>query len=315
MPEYRHRLPQLDDAVFLTDGGLETTLIFLDGLDLPEFAAFVLVDDPAGRSALERYFAGYGELAARNHTGIVLETPTWRASADWGDRLGYTAGPLADANRESVAIIAEVRSTHATDDAPIVISGCVGPRGDGYSPEATMSGEEAQQYHRAQIDTFADSDADMIGAITMTHPEEAIGIARAAEQAGMPSAISFTVETDGKLPTGESLADAIRAVDAATNVSPAYYMVNCAHPTHFGSALAPGEDWAQRIRGVRANASRMNHAELDEAEELDRGDPVELASDYSTLRERHPQLTVLGGCCGTDLEHIAEISAECSAPR
>jgi homocysteine S-methyltransferase len=196
---------------------------------------------------------------------------------------------------------------------PVVISGAIGPRGDGYQPGALMQRDEARAYHSLQVRTFADAGADLISAITMTNSAEAIGIVDAAGEVGMPVVISFTVETNGVLPSGESLGSAITAVDDATDAEATYFMVNCAHPTHFASVLDPHQDWTQRVRGMRANASRMSHAELDEAEALDRGDPAELAGLYREVRDTHPQITVLGGCCGTDHTHISAISASCFA--
>jgi S-methylmethionine-dependent homocysteine/selenocysteine methylase len=317
MATFRRHLPQLAGPVFLTDGGIETTLLFDDGLDLPDFAAFHLLADPDGTAALVRYFDRYADVARRDRVGIVLETPTWRASPDWGARLGYTVEQLAEVNRRSVELVEDVRLRYETPETPIVISGCVGPRGDGYIAGDQMSAEQARAYHALQIRTFADTAADLVTAITMTYPAEAIGVARAAADCGMPVVISFTVETDGTLPAGQSLAEAIEAVDAATDAYPAYYMINCAHPTHFQPVLEPGATWTGRVRGIRANASTLSHAELDEAAELDSGDPAELAARYAELRRLHPQLIVLGGCCGTDHRHIAAISAACAtvAPR
>jgi S-methylmethionine-dependent homocysteine/selenocysteine methylase len=308
---HRDALPQLDADRFLTDGGLETTLIFDDGLEVPDFAAFVLLDDAAGRDALVRYYDSYVEIALRDRVGIVLETPTWRANPDWAERLGFTLEDLDRLNVAAVELLAGVRRRRETAATPIVVSGCLGPRGDGYAPDLLMEATEAEAYHRRQVDVFVAAGADLVSALTMTHPAEAIGIANAARAAGIPVVISFTVETDGILPSGHSLGEAIGAVDAATGSSPIYYMVNCAHPTHFASILT-AEPWVARIRGIRANASRRSHAELDEAEELDAGDPDELAAQYVELRRAHPQLSVLGGCCGTSDRHIAAISAACA---
>jgi S-methylmethionine-dependent homocysteine/selenocysteine methylase len=315
MTKYRANLPQLGEDLFLTDGGIETTLIFDDGLDLPDFAAFHLLRTPEGREALVRYFEAYASIAQRDRVGIILETPTWRASADWGARLGYTIDQLADANKQGVELVDGVRRRYETAESPILISGCVGPRGDGYTADEMMTTEQARTYHAAQIRTFRDAGADLVTAITMTYPDEAIGITQAAGDAEMPVVISFTVETDGTLPNGETLRNAIEAVDAATDAAPAYYMINCAHPTHFQDVLATGEAWTRRIRGIRANASKMSHAELDEAEELDSGDPDELAGDYVALRRHHPQISVLGGCCGTSHLHVGAISQACTIPR
>lgn len=311
MATYRDRLPQLQaDEPFLTDGGIETTLIFHDGLDLPLLAAFHLLKDEAGRGALRRYYARYAALARDRGRGFILEGPTWRASIDWGRRLGYAAEALAAANRAAIALMAELREAYA-GEAPMVISGCVGPRGDGYRPEQIMGADEAEAYHRAQIRTFAASGADMVSALTMSHVGEAIGVTRAAQAAGLPVAISFTLETDGRLPSGETLAEAVQAVDAATDAAPAYFMINCAHPSHVEPVLASGEGWTSRIRGLRAHASRRSHAELDAATDLDAGDPLELAADYARLRRLLPGLAVLGGCCGTDHRHVEAIARAC----
>src|SRR4051794_1230255 len=262
---------------------METTLIFREGLDLPEFAAFVLLDDDEGTQALRSYYARYAAIAARHGVGVVLDTPTWRANADWGARVGYSEEALDDVNRRAVQLLEEVRVE--AGEVEMLISGCVGPRGDGYSVEATMSPEEAQGYHARQVEVFAGSAADLVSFLTVTYPDEAVGFVRAAAEARIPSVVSFTVETDGRLPDGTGLREAVEAVDEATGEAAAYYMINCAHPTHFEDVL-DGGDWLERIRGLRANASRMSHAELDESEELDDGDPLELAADYERLRRR-----------------------------
>jgi S-methylmethionine-dependent homocysteine/selenocysteine methylase len=311
MARYRSALPQLGGALFLTDGGLETTLIFHDGLELPDFAAYALLRRPAGEAALQKYFRAYAGIAERFGVGLILESATWRASRDWADRLGHTPGELADLNRAAIRQLAGIRGELRTR-APIVISGCLGPRGDGYNPAHLMSPEEAEAYHAEQARIFADSAADLLTAITMNYVEEAIGITRAARLVGMPVVISFTVETDGRLPTGDALRAAIERVDAATAAYPAYYMINCAHPTHFEHVLGDGAPWVRRIRGLRANASRQSHAELNESPTLDIGDPVELGQQYAALKRRLPQLCVLGGCCGTDDRHVEQIAAACA---
>jgi S-methylmethionine-dependent homocysteine/selenocysteine methylase len=298
-----------DDGVFITDGGLETDLIFHQGLDLPCFAAFTLLADEDGTAVLREYYARYLEIARTHGLGMLLDTVTWRANPDWGERLGYSPDELAAANRSAVALAQEIRDTHP--DIPILISGCVGPRGDAYSPEELMSPIEAKRYHLAQISTLADAGVDLITALTLTNVGEAVGIVRAANQARVPVVISFTLETNGRLPSGQELREAIEDTDASSYRAPAYYMINCAHPSHFADALDDDGPWLERIRGVRANASAKSHAELDESDELDEGDPAELAADYRALLERLPNLTVLGGCCGTDHRHVAEICAAC----
>ena len=311
--KHRRYLPQLDGKLFLTDGGIETTLIFLEGLELPHFAAFDLLRDRAGWDDLRKYYERYVKIAVNNRVGFILESATWRASADWGQKLGYSKEALAHANRDSIALLAELRRTYESSSTPIVISGCLGPRGDGYDPGAVMSVKEAQDYHAEQVAVFAETDADMVSAITMTNVNEAVGLTRAAMEANMPVAISFTVETDGKLPTGQTLQEAIEAVDGATGHAPAYYMINCAHPTHFESVLRTGGAWRARIAGVRANASAKSHAELNDSTELDSGNPRELGAQYRELRRLLPKLTVMGGCCGTDHRHVEEICTACLA--
>ena len=283
MARYRRAPPQLGGEFFMTDGGIETTLIFLEKQDLPYFAAFHLLETAAGEAALRKYFRTYAALAARFNAGLVLETATWRANRDWAEKLDYSADSLAEANRKAVRLVEEMRREFETPKAPIVISGCIGPRGDGYIPENAMSAEEAEDYHRAQVDTFAGTAVDLVTAITMNYAEEAIGLARAARQAKVPVVISFTVETDGRLPTGQPLGEAIKQVDDATSGHPAYYMINCAHPSHFDKVVRGDEAWSARIRGLRANASKMSHAELNEAPELDAGDPAELGREYAGL--------------------------------
>jgi S-methylmethionine-dependent homocysteine/selenocysteine methylase len=302
---HRASLPQLEGDLFLTDGGIETSLIFHQGLDLPEFAAFVLLDNEEGLDELRRYYEPYVSLARESGTGLVLETPTWRASPGWAARLDVSPEKLDWLNRRAVALMEELR--RCAGDNPVVISGCVGPEGDGYRPAKLLSADAARAYHATQIGTFADTAADMVTAITMTYADEATGVAQAASDAGLPSVISFTLETDGRLPNGQGLGEAIQAVDEATDGAPAYYMINCAHPTHFDDVLATDEPWRDRIRGLRANASTMSHDELDEAEELDDGDPADLGARYAALRSRLPNLNVLGGCCGTDHRHVAAI--------
>lgn len=305
-------LPHQTHQLFLTDGGMETTLIFHEGFDLPYFAAFELLKSRPGREALRKYYETYAAMAVHARTGFILESPTWRASRDWGEKMGYTPETLAQANRHAIALLQDIRVQFAVADSPFVISGCIGPRGDGYEVGAVMSIEEARAYHREQIATLAEAGVDMITALTMTYPEEAIGIVLAARDCNIPVVISFTTETDGHLPNGMSLQQGIEMVDAATDQGPVYFMINCAHPDHFSQALAESAEWVKRIHGVRANASRLSHAELDEAEELDAGDPQELGRQYQALREQFPQFSVLGGCCGTDHRHVGEICSCCA---
>jgi homocysteine S-methyltransferase len=290
----------------LTDGGIETVLIFDEGIDLPCFAAFDLLRSPEGTEALRAYFDPYLAIAREHNLPFVLAAPTWRSSPDWGAQLGYDAEQLAAANRRAVALMHEIRA--ANPDLEITVDAVIGPRGDGYAAGTEMSPEEAETYHSVQIAAL--TEADTLSALTLTYSDEAIGIVRAARRAGLPVTISFTVETDGRLPSGESLREAIERTDRE---GPDGFMVNCAHPEHFAAVL-DGE-WAHRIRGIRANASRKSHAELDEAHTLDTGDPEELAARYAELRAKLPRLELLGGCCGTDHRHIAAIAEALASGR
>lgn len=309
--KYRHRLPQLDGQIFLTDGGLETTLIFHEGWDLPVAEAFVLLDSARGVAALRAYFDRYVPMAVKQGAGFVLESPTWRANPDWAARIGYDRNKLDKLNRAAIDLMREIRDAYETERSPMAISGCVGPRGDGYDPGKVMSPDEAESYHAGQIGVFRDAGADFVTATTMTNVNEALGVARAARTAKMPCVISFTLETDGCLPTGEKLSEAITVVDRETDGAPAYYMINCAHPTHFDTVLESGTSWVMRLRGLRANSSKRSHAELDNAPELDIGNPQELGEQYRDLLRRFPQINVLGGCCGTDHRHVECISLAC----
>lgn len=308
---YRSGLPQLEGDLFITDGGIETILIFHQGLDLPAFAAFALLRDEEGTDELRSYYAPYLELAREQGVGLVLESPTWRASPRWAAELGIDDDELDALNRKAIALMEGLRGTGG---APVVISGCIGPQDDGYNPTTKLTAAAAQDYHATQIATFRDTAADMVTAMTLTYADEAIGLARAAHAAALPVVISFTLETDGRLPSGQGLGDAIAQVDDATDEAPAYYMINCAHPTHFEAVLETEDAWPARIRGLRANASTKSHAELDEAEELDEGDPVDLGARHAALRERLPKLNVLGGCCGTDHRHVREITRALARP-
>jgi homocysteine S-methyltransferase len=307
MTTYRSGLPQLSGGLYLTDAGLETDLIFNKGIEIREFAAHTLLADQAGREALAMYFRGFLTLARDIGAGFVLDSQTWKAHPHWADDLGASTADLARANQDAVAFIAGIRSEFADNAEPIVLDGLIGPRGDAYAPDVAVAASEAEEYHSTQIGWLAATEVDMVTALTFTQADEAIGVVRAAQAAGLPIVVSFTVETDGSLPNGEPLGSAIESVDAATNGAAAYFMVNCAHPDHFSHVIGDA-DWTRRIHGVRCNASRQSHAELDEAEVLDDGDVRELANGYRGLVDSMPWLNVFGGCCGSDLRHVTEIA-------
>lgn len=308
MPRYRNALPQLSGDLFLTDAGLETDLIFNHGIEIREFAAHTLLADPVGRDALKNYLRGFLDLAREAGRGFILDSQTWKAHTHWADDLEASEAELHTANLEAVSLITTLRDEYQSNTKAIVLNGVIGPRGDAYAPEVAIAVSEAEDYHRKQLCWLADTDVDMVTALTFTQSDEAIGMLRAATSVGLPAVISFTVETDGRLPTGQTLDDAITQVDEATDSAAAYFMINCAHPDHFSSVMAATSGWARRIRGIRCNASRKSHAELDESETLDAGDPGELARQYLEIRTRMPWLNVFGGCCGSDLQHVTQIS-------
>jgi homocysteine S-methyltransferase len=303
-------LPQLAGRPMVTDGGLETDLIFHHDVELPDFAAFPLLDDPAGRGLLTDYYDGYAAIARAAGAGLVLESATWRASADWGARLGYSPADLTRANTAAIELLHQLSARYGRDIDDIVVCGAVGPHGDGYQPGTAIAPDDAARYHTPQVAAFAAAGVDIVSAYTLTDVGEAIGIVRAARDVGVPVAISFTVETDGRLPGGTPLAQAIRTVDDAA--APDYFLVNCAHPTHVAGGLVAGAEdgqWRERVVGLRCNASVKSHAELDEADELDEGDPNELATAHQRLVPLLPRLTIVGGCCGTDARHVAALWA------
>ena len=287
---------------FVTDGGIETDLIFNRGISLREFAAFPLLESGDGRAALRDYYGVYISIAAAAGVPLLLETPTWRASTEWGARLGYDQHALDEVNRHAVEFLRDLAVEHADELVGWEIGGVLGPRGDGYRPGVATDADECAELHRRQLAAFHAAGADRATVLTMTETAEALGVARAAADVGISLAVGFTVETDGRLPDGTPLGAAIAEVDADT--PPAYFVVNCAHPTHIEQAL-DGAPWQTRIGGLRVNASRLSHAELDESETLDDGDPAELARGIADLRQAFPNAGVIGGCCGTDARHVA----------
>ena len=299
-----HRIDRLmnDTRPWISDAGLETCMIFDEGLDLPHFASFVLLETEAGRAAMNRYFARYLALAVQGGTGFQLGTVTWRANMGWAARMGLDEAAIREINLRAADYVHDLRKAHETATLPIVIDGAIGPSGDGYRIDATLTADAAEALHRVQIEALAEAGVDMVTAYTMTHPGEAIGIARAARRVGLPHALSFTLETDGRLPNGQTLHEGLAEVEAATGGSALFYMVNCVHPAHFVRDL--DGPMRARIGGIRANASRLSHAELDLATELDDGDPEEFGHFYATFGRFLPNLRLVGGCCGSDHRHV-----------
>lgn len=304
MSIHRSGFPNVGADFLLAYAGMETDLIFTHGIDLPRFASHPLLDKKNVRKLIRGYLRDMIALAKTNGCGVILESPTWVANRDRGAAIGYTPEQLRGINQRAIALMADLRVE--VGDVPTVISANIGPRADAYAPADQMSADEAERYHSEQISALAETEVDVISAYTLAYSAEAIGVVRAARNFRLPVVIAFTVETDGRLPTGATLETAISEVDAATDEYAAYFMVNCAHPDHFNPVL-DDRPWMQRLRGIVANASRCSHAELDEAETLDAGDPVEFGRLLSNLRRRFPQILVLGGCCGTDMRHMEQI--------
>ena len=307
MTKYRNQLPQLSSSTFMTDGGLETDLIFNKGIDLPEFAAFDLLKSSDGKQTLKNYYQDYLVIAKKKCKGFILEAPTYRANPDWVVKIGYTLGDLQVIHNTAIEELEDLRNEFEDDNFKVPISVCIGPRGDGYVPSNIMTAEQAEEYHSSQIKVVSNTNADLVSALTINYNDEAIGIVNAAKKHHIPVVISYTVETDGNLPSGQSLKDAISSLDKATNNYVSYFMINCAHPEHFKGVLNTNESWTKRIKGLRANASKKSHAELDESETLDIGNKEELAKDYCDLRSYLPNLSIIGGCCGTDSTHLESI--------
>ena len=293
---------------FLCDGGLETTMIFEHGFDLPCFSAAALLESAEGRAALTRYFETYIGIARRSGRGFLMDAPTWRAGTAWAGPLGLSTEETLAINGRAVDFVRAIRDRLETADLPILLNGLVGPAGDAYAPDVELTPEQALEQHAPQIHSLGKAGVDLISAMTLTHAGEATGIALAAKEIDVPAAIAFTLETDGRLPSGQPLGEAIEEVDRATGASPLYYMINCAHPDHFSTVLDRSAGWLERIGGLRANASRLSHAELDAAETLDAGDPEELALLHQTLFDLLPNVRVVGGCCGTDHRHVGCIA-------
>lgn len=296
---------------FITDAGLETELIFKDRIELPYFVSTVLLDSPDGRRRLYDYYASFVELAIENEVGILLETPTWRISSDWGERLGYRSSDLERLNHAAAQLLQDLRLKYETQVSRFVISGLIGPRHDGYRADHIMTDQEAAAYHSGQAASLTRAGVDAIGAMTITNSNEGLGIAQAANEVGLQAVLSFTVETDGKLPSGETLAESIQRIDSELPGVIAYYGINCAHPTHFLNQVTSNQKWSDRVGSIRANASRKSHAELDECSVLDEGDAAELAQQYAELQTHFKNLRVYGGCCGTDLNHVRSIANVC----
>ncbi len=310
----------LNERVFLTSAGTETYLVFQQGFELPEFCAFAVHEDDDAWAELERnYIDPILNIAANSRCGLMLDALVWRAQPDFIAELGIERDQLSPINERAVlktrGFVDRWRQLNGYDEEsfPVLIVADVGPRGDGYKvDDLAMTAEIARKYHRRQIAALAKTEVDLVCALTMTTAEESIGIVQSAAECGLPIIVSPTVETDGRLPDGTYLGTFIQVVDDATGETPIYYMVNCAHPNHLLPTLEAArngdEPWLSRFRGFRANASEKSHEELDNSTELDRGDLDILRDQVAQMYERY-DLLVVGGCCGTDHEHLAAIAS------
>lgn len=307
MPKYRENLPLLGSDIYACYVGMSTEILYKDGIDLPGFASYPLLSNPKHKNLIRNYYCNLMDLARDQNVGLILDSETWAANRDRGAELGFSPSDLKEFNIEAIKLIAEVREEKG--DFPTVLCGQVGPRGDGYAPADQMSTHEAEDYHSEQIEVYSNTEADLVSGFTLCYPEEASGVVRAAQRFDIPVAIAFTVETDGRLPTGISVKEAIEQVDEESNGGALYYLINCAHPDHFTNIFSD-EPWMKRLRGIVANASRCSHSELDVAEELDEGNPDELGIQIGELRKQFSHFNILGGCCGSNLQHMKRILEE-----
>ena len=247
------------------------------------------------------------KVAAETGLGCIIDTLTWMANRDRAEPLGYDSNRLATLNRKAVDLMCDLREEAIRND--VLVALCIGPSRDAYAKLEPMTVEAARAYHAIQIRSVADAGIDLVNAYTFNQLEEAAGAVLAAKDCDVPIAVSFVVETDGCLDDGTRLEEAIDQVDALTDEAAAYFMVNCAHPDHFSHVLTDHP----RLKGIAVNASRCSHAELDDATELDDGDPEELGAEVARLVRKHPKLSIVGGCCGSDFRHMREMAVRISA--
>ena len=295
-------LPHASDKYFLVYAGTGTDLIFNHGIELPGFASFPLLEQPETRAVLAGQMQALVQLAGEMGTGCILDAPTWMANADRAAPLGYDAESLRDVNKAGVALMEEVRQASGRDD--VLVSACIGPRYDPYADIPSMTVEQARQYHGVQLAVLKETTVDLVTAYTFNRTSEAAGCVLAAKDIGLPIVMSLVVETDGCLADGTKLVDAVNQIEAETEGAALFYMVNCAHPTHFANALRAHP----RLKGVVANASSCSHAELDEAEDLDEGDPAQLGQQIADIMRGNTSIRVFGGCCGTDMRHLKQMA-------
>ena len=302
-------LPQQSGKLMTTAGGFETWMQYVDGFKLRHFCAFELLNDARGLGCLRDYHRKVVEAATANGFGVINEGLHYRSSRDWGELIGFSREALLEINVRGIEFYRDFAREYAGPDTPMLVGGVVGPRGDAYNIGRLPDAAEAEDYHSEQIRIFREAGADHVTAMTFSSVDEAIGVARAAKSVGIPVVISFLLARGGRLKGGETLEEAITRVDSATDDAPAYYMINCTHPTEFEPALTTGK-WISRLGGFMPNAVAMETLDLCKLGHLEDGDPVELGAQMGALAQRFPHINVWGGCCGTDGRHIGEITRQ-----
>jgi S-methylmethionine-dependent homocysteine/selenocysteine methylase len=300
--------PRLENKFYLTEGGTETDVLYKWGFELPEFAMFPLLDDPKADQVIRDIYRRYFDVAEKHDTGMLIVGHDYRASPDWGAKLGYTPEGLADMERRTIGFLDSIRREYEDRVSDVYIAGGVGPRGDAYGTGGGITEAEAEDYHSVQLTTLKSTPADMAIALTINNIAEAVGIVRAAESIDIPIGISLTLTTEGRLGSGPTLRDAIETIEEKTNGAAAWFGTNCSHPLEFASALADDGPWRDRLRYVRPNAAKMDKVALCKLGHLEDGDPVELGEQMGGVARRFPRADILGGCCGTDERHLGEIA-------
>jgi homocysteine S-methyltransferase len=302
-------LPQLNGHLMTSGGGFETWMQYVDGFTLRHFCGFELLNDKRGEACLRDYHRKLVEAAVANGFGVINEGVHYRASRDWGALTGYSREGLEEINIRGIEFYRDFAREYGSAETPMLVGGVIGPRGDAYNIGRTPDAAEAEDYHSEQIATFRKAGASHITAMTFSSVEEAIGLARAAKAAEMPVVVSFIVGRGGRLLGGETIEEAFTRVDAATGSAPAYYMINCTHPTEFVPGLTDGV-WTKRLGGFLPNAVAMETLDLCKLGHLEDGDPAELGGQMAELAKWFPHVNVWGGCCGTDGRHIGEITRQ-----
>ena len=306
---------QVSGLIYLTEGGQETEVMYRHGFDLPEFAMFPLLDQPDAVEVVRAMYSAVLDTAERHGCAVLLGGLDYRASPDWAGLIGYDPTALAAMQTRAIEFLREVSDPYRDRLPDVRIAGIVGPRGDAYQVNPTITADESEEYHSVQLATLAASGVDLVEAMTFNNVDEAVGLARAASSAGLPLSVSFVLDSDHNLNGGPSLKEAIESVDAAAGSDrPAFYGINCSHPFEFMPAIESGE-WFKRIRCLRPNAAAADKISLCTLGHLEEGDPVELGSLMGQLAADYPHIDIWGGCCGTWDKHLDHIARSVTSAR